>query len=39
MTFQAQTTCVDDIMKEIIDYMKDEEIWDNTLIIFSSDNG
>eukprot|EP01084_Bolivina_argentea_P307107 530763_1 len=39
ITFKAQTHCVDDMMNEIITYIKDNGLWDNTLIIFGSDNG
>ena len=36
---KAQGTTVDDAMKDIIDYVKESGLWDNTLIIFGSDNG
>lgn len=38
----AVTTVLDETVGQIIDYMKSEEsgyLWDNTLIIVSSDNG
>ena len=36
---KAQTTTVDDAMKDIITYVKESGLWENTLIIFGSDNG
>eukprot|EP01083_Nonionella_stella_P001832 5260_1 len=36
---QAQTTTLDDSVKDVIDYLKDNAMWDNTLLVFSSDNG
>eukprot|EP01083_Nonionella_stella_P140998 433618_1 len=40
ITMKAQTTSVDDAMRDIITYMKDHgSLWDNTLIVFGSDNG
>eukprot|EP00486_Rosalina_sp_Unknown_P009003 CAMPEP_0201593624 /NCGR_PEP_ID=MMETSP0190_2-20130828/191170_1 /ASSEMBLY_ACC=CAM_ASM_000263 /TAXON_ID=37353 /ORGANISM="Rosalina sp." /LENGTH=482 /DNA_ID=CAMNT_0048052889 /DNA_START=479 /DNA_END=1924 /DNA_ORIENTATION=+ len=39
ITMKAQGTTVDDAMKDIIDYVKESGLWENTLIIFGSDNG
>merc|ERR1719162_2137396 len=36
---QAQTTCMDDMVHELVHYLKDSGLWDNTLLVFSSDNG
>jgi len=36
---QAQTTALDDSIGEVVDYLKASGLWDNTLIVFSSDNG
>ena len=36
---QAQTTSIDDIMKTVVNYLEDNDMWENTLIVFSSDNG
>ena len=37
--FQAQTTALDGAMEDVITYMKESGLWDNTIIVFSSDNG
>merc|ERR1719167_706058 len=36
---QAQTTALDEAVGDIVDYLKENDLWDNTLIVFSSDNG
>ena len=37
--FQAQTTQTDAIFKSIVDALKSNDLWDDTLLIFASDNG
>ena len=39
VAFQAQTTLTDKLFESIVAKLKSENIWDNTLIIFTSDNG
>eukprot|EP00484_Ammonia_sp_Unknown_P016451 CAMPEP_0197034286 /NCGR_PEP_ID=MMETSP1384-20130603/12442_1 /TAXON_ID=29189 /ORGANISM="Ammonia sp." /LENGTH=634 /DNA_ID=CAMNT_0042464193 /DNA_START=33 /DNA_END=1934 /DNA_ORIENTATION=+ len=39
ITMKAQTTTVDDAMKDIVTFIKDSGLWDNTLLVFGSDNG
>ena len=36
---QAQMTIMDEAMAQIVDYLKGNEMWDNTLMVFASDNG
>ena len=36
---QAQIAILDENIGEIVDYLKSSGMWDNTLIVFSSDNG
>lgn len=36
---QAQMTALDDNIKTIVNYLKDNDMWSNTLLIFSGDNG
>jgi len=36
---QAQTTALDGSVGEVVSYLKSNEMWDNTLVVFSSDNG
>ena len=35
----AQTNTLDDAVKDVVEYLKENGMWDNTLIVFSSDNG
>ena len=35
----AMVTVLDYVIGEIVDYLKSSKIWDNTIIIFSTDNG
>ena len=37
--FMGQTAVLDDVMQDFIDELKEKNLWDNTLIVFSSDNG
>mmetsp|Transcript_38458 Transcript_38458/g.34005 ORF Transcript_38458/g.34005 Transcript_38458/m.34005 type:complete len:727 (-) Transcript_38458:186-2366(-) len=39
VTFQAQTTTADDVVKDVVEYLKRANLWDNTLVIIGSDNG
>jgi len=39
VAFQAQTTALDDVMKTVVTYLKEKGMWDDTLIVFTSDNG
>eukprot|EP01083_Nonionella_stella_P219711 786751_1 len=39
LTFQAQTTTADDTIRDIIEYLKRSQLWLNTLVIITSDNG
>ena len=36
---QAQTTTLDESIRDVIVYLKNNDMWDNTLVVFSSDNG
>ena len=36
---QAQTSSLDHVVEVIINYMKKKHLWDNTLLLFISDNG
>ena len=36
---RAQTTVLDTMLSQIVRFMKLNNLWDNTLIVFSSDNG
>jgi len=36
---QAQTTALDGAVGEVVAYLKTNDMWDDTLIVFSSDNG
>eukprot|EP01084_Bolivina_argentea_P127822 226025_1 len=36
---QAQTTVLDDCINDVVTYLKDNNMWENTLLVFSSDNG
>ena len=38
-TTQAQISVLDDCVKDIVDMLKNKGMWDNTLLVFSSDNG
>jgi len=35
----AQVTSLDDMMKEIVTYLKENDLWSNTLLVVLSDNG
>ena len=37
--FMGQTAVLDDVMEDFIEELKSKNLWDNTLIVFSSDNG
>ena len=39
LTFQAQTTQTDRLFKSIIENLKESGIWNDTIVVFSSDNG
>ena len=39
LTKQAQITVLDEAVGVVVDYLKESGIWDNTLIVFTSDNG
>jgi len=36
---QAQTTALDGAVGEVVAYLKTNDMWDDTLLVFSSDNG
>merc|ERR1719242_351317 len=36
---QAQTTTLDDSIGAVVGYLKENEMWEDTLVVFSSDNG
>ena len=36
---QAQTTALDGAIGEVVAYLKTNDMWDDTLLVFSSDNG
>ena len=36
---QAQMTILDENVGEMVDFLKNNGLWDNTLMVFSSDNG
>ena len=36
---QAQMTILDENVRDVFNYLKENEMWDDTLIVFSSDNG
>eukprot|EP00484_Ammonia_sp_Unknown_P020596 CAMPEP_0197053618 /NCGR_PEP_ID=MMETSP1384-20130603/27844_1 /TAXON_ID=29189 /ORGANISM="Ammonia sp." /LENGTH=667 /DNA_ID=CAMNT_0042486549 /DNA_START=2482 /DNA_END=4485 /DNA_ORIENTATION=- len=36
---QAQTTTLDIAIKDVVLYLKQNDLWQNTLLVFSSDNG
>lgn len=38
-TYAAMISYLDEQVGELVDFLKDNELWENTLIIFSSDNG
>jgi hypothetical protein len=35
--YEAMTTMLDDVLKSVVQALKDKDMWDNTLFIFSSD--
>ena len=39
MNFQAQTTITDEVFEMIVNELKALELWENTLVVFASDNG
>ena len=36
---QAQITILDESVRDVVDYLKENGMWDDTLIVFTSDNG
>jgi len=38
-TTQAQISVLDDCVRDVVEYLQDNEMWDDTLIVFTSDNG
>ena len=39
LCYLAATTCMDDCIGDVLDTLEDNDLWDNTLVIFFSDNG
>jgi len=36
---QGMIAAMEDLIKKVIDHLKDKDMWDNTILIFHSDNG